>query len=81
MLRPAQLALSVDHPKGGDIRPGQIFPQSVTHLSGISGLAAEHGDLPVGRNLPTGDTQADKPHFFVKRHDFPTFRHCHTISR
>ena len=72
---------AVDHPEGGNVLPGQALPEAIAHLTGVPGRSAEHGDLPVGRDLPTGDTQADKPHFFVKRHDFPTFRRCHPISR
>lgn len=35
VLRPAQLALTVDHPKSRDALPGQILPQSVARFLGL----------------------------------------------
>ena len=50
--------------------PGQPLPQTIAHLPGISGLAAEHGNLAVGSHRAFRNCQTDKTHFFVKVHEF-----------
>lgn len=71
MLCPAEFTPAVDDPKGGNVLPGQVFPESIADLPGVSWLAAEHGNLPIGCNASGRNGKADDSHFFIKCHEEP----------